>query len=148
MTEEEFVASNGTVQGSGKAGSTAQKWADNMTARYEELAAKEPIFGELRNCIDLAVVGALIAKERLPEKAGMSMSLLTNAAELPHEEFGIPKQVDSQASVMKKGRSWVITASGGVLLNPWMMLEKPQASDRLAPARADAASKGDQWWWN
>ena len=43
----------------------AQKWADNMTAKYEELATKEPIFAELRNCIDLAVVAALILKENL-----------------------------------------------------------------------------------
>ena len=41
-----------------------------------------------------------------------------------------------------------VVASGGVLINSWMMLEKPQSSDRLAPARAEAATTGQQWWWN
>jgi hypothetical protein len=148
MTEEEFVASNGAVQSTGKASATAQKWADNMTARYEELAAKEPIFGQLRNCIDLAVVGALIAKHRLTEKAGYSMPILTAAERLPNDEFEAPKQVDSKASFVQKRGSWVISVSGGVLINPWLMLEKPQPSDRLAPVRADATAKGSEWWWN
>jgi hypothetical protein len=41
-----------------------------MTAKYEELSQKEAVFGQLRNCMDLAVIAALIVKERLPEKAG------------------------------------------------------------------------------
>ena len=35
----------------------AQKWADNMTAHYDELAVAEPVFGDLRNCMQLALVG-------------------------------------------------------------------------------------------
>jgi len=30
-----------------------------MTQHYPELALAEPVFGELRNCMELAVVGAL-----------------------------------------------------------------------------------------
>ena len=36
-----------------------------MTNQFAALAVAEPIFGELRNCMELAIVGALVVKERL-----------------------------------------------------------------------------------
>ena len=78
MTEDEFISANGQRKATGHANPTAQKWADNMTAHYDELSAKDSIFGQLRNCMDLAVVTALISKENLTEKCGWSMPLLLN----------------------------------------------------------------------
>jgi hypothetical protein len=148
LTEDEMVSSSGKVRGMGKVNPTAQKWADNMTTHYEELAAKEPVFGELRNCIDLAVVGALILKENLTEKVGYSMPMLTDAAKLPSEQFDAPKHVDSKVSLVQKGRNWLISVSGGVQINSWLMIDKTEKSDKLSPMRAEAVAKGQQWWWN
>ena len=47
-----------------------------MTKKYADLAVADPIFGQLQNCMELAIVGALVVKERLPEKAGHSMPTL------------------------------------------------------------------------
>jgi len=44
------------------------------------LAVAEPIFGQLRNCMDLALLAALITKEKLAEKAGNSLPLLMDSA--------------------------------------------------------------------
>ena len=38
-----------------------------------------PIFGQLRNCMELAIVAALIVKEDLPAKAGNSLPVLMDA---------------------------------------------------------------------
>ena len=59
MTEEDFLTASGGREHTGKANPVAQKWADNMTAQYDELAVAVPIFGELRNCMELAIVGHL-----------------------------------------------------------------------------------------
>ena len=91
---------------------------DNMTAKYEDLAAKEPIFAELRNCIDLAVVSALILKENLTARAGCELPALLGEKQYAVAQFNVPKQVDSKATAVKKGRNWVITASGGVMIQP------------------------------
>ncbi len=56
LTEETFFGENGSRAQTGKVSPVAQQWADNMTARYDELSLKEPIFGQLRNCMDLAIV--------------------------------------------------------------------------------------------
>lgn len=148
MAEEDFVLANGDRRPSGKAGRLAKKWADNMTAHYEELSRKDPVFGQLRNCMDLAVLGALIVQQNLPERCGHSFPLLLNSKTLPVEQFNVPKQVDSQASVLKKGSNWLISASGGVEINSWLLIHQPESTAQLAPLRTKAASASDAWWWN
>jgi hypothetical protein len=149
LTEEDFLTSSGSREHTGKANLMAQKWADNMTNQYAALSVAEPIFGELQNCMDLAVVAALIVKEKLTDKAGNSMPVLMDTSDLRTAEFNVPKQVPSRASVLERSRNWVISASGGVAINSWGIADKTQQSDAVAPARAKAAPKDDsKWWWN
>jgi hypothetical protein len=147
LTEDEIINAAGERQSTGKANPLAKKWADNMTAHYEELATKDAIFGQLRNCMDLAVVAALISKENLTEKCGWSMPLLMNP-DLLVESYHAPHSVDSQASAVQKGTTWIISASGGVQINPWSPLEKPARSAALGPARAKSTAPSTNWWWN
>jgi hypothetical protein len=149
LTDEEAFSKSGAKEHANKANPIAQKWAENMTNQFAALAVAEPVFGELRNCMELAIVGALIVKERLPEKAGYSMPVLMNTEELRPAEFNAPKQVPSQASVMKKGKNWIISASGGVAIDSWIIADKTQQSDAVAHIRAKLAPTNDtRWWWN
>ena len=151
MTEETFFTDKGQAQGQkGKTSTAAQRWADQMTTKFDDLAKKEPIFGELRNCMDLAIVAALIIKENLPTKTGYQFSLLTDGARLPNDEYPLPKQVDTQASLVMKSGSAVISASGGVQIQPWQVIEKPEQTTSLSPVRSAAAEAKDAkvWWWN
>ncbi|HEX4149523.1 MAG TPA: DUF1598 domain-containing protein [Pirellulales bacterium] len=149
MTEETFLGEGGARPNTGKVSSMAQRWADNMTAKYSELSAKEPIFGQLRNCMDLAVAAALIVKENLAFKTGCDLGVLLNAKQLPSEELFAPKRIDTQASFVKKGNNWVISASGGVQIQPWSVLTKSEKNDRVVSARG-SGEPGDlkHWWWD
>ena len=147
LTEDETINASGERQGTGKAHPLAKKWADNMTARYDELSAKDAIFGQLRNCMDLAVVAALISKENLTEKCGWSMPLLMNP-DLLVESYNAPHSVDSQASAVQRGTTWIISASGGVQINPWETIEKPAPNPALSEMRAKASPSTTNWWWN
>ncbi|HEV7226761.1 MAG TPA: DUF1598 domain-containing protein [Pirellulales bacterium] len=149
MSEDDFVDAQGGRTQSGKASPLAQKWADNMTAKYDELSIKEPIFGELRNCMDLAVVSALIVKERLAAKAGLSMGALLDADALPADEYLAPKQIDTRASFIETGSNYIISASGGVAINAWGAADAKETSDELAPVRSQVAEgRTKTWWWN
>ncbi len=46
--------------GSRKGDPIAKKWADNFTSKLDELSVKDPVFGQLRNVMDLCVVAAII----------------------------------------------------------------------------------------
>jgi hypothetical protein len=149
MTEDDFVAATGGVVHSGKANPSAQRWANLMTDNYPELAVADPIFGQLQNCMDLAIAGALVAKERLTEKAGCSLPTLMQSSSLQPDAYNAPKQVESKASVLKKSRSWVISASGGVAIHSWSLADKAKPSDAVAPVWAKAVPADNaSWWWN
>jgi hypothetical protein len=149
LTEETFFSRTGSKAQTGKVSPVAQQWADNMTARYDELSLKEPIFGQLRNCMDLAIVAALIFKENLPAAAGLDLALLLDSEQLAAEEMLVPRQVDTQASFIKKGKNWIISASGGVEIHPWRAIEKLEKNPALAADRQRALPQNPRlWWWN
>ena len=149
MAEEDFLAADGSRQHSGKASPAVKRWADNLTARYHELAAKRSIFGQLRNCMDLAVVAALVFKENLAEKAGLSLGLLLDEVDLPCEQYAVPKQLPSKASVVESRTNYIASVSGGVAIDGWQTAERKQTSDELAPLHAQARPRdAGRWWWN
>jgi hypothetical protein len=148
MAEDDFLAANGSRQHTGKASPVAQRWADQMTARFEDLSRAEPIFAQLRNCMDLAIVAALITKEHLVERAGCHLPVLMDSGRVEIDQFPAPQQVDTQASVVRKGRDWMISASGGVQIHSWGVVEQVEVAETPATVRAKVTPKNDAWWWN
>jgi hypothetical protein len=115
-----------------------------MTEKYAELAVADPIFGQLQNCMELAIVGAVLVKDRLTEKAGDSLPTLLESPAVKTEVFNAPKQIESKSNAMNR-----IVMSGGVAINSWAVADKAKVSDMLAPVRAKAVPAGiTNWWWN
>ncbi len=151
MTEDDFIAADGNAKGTGKSHPVAQEWADMFTSKYDELTVKDPVFGELRNIMDLCVVAALIEKYGMLNKAGLQIPLIKGEVTgLDHEGvWNEPKWVATQCSTMKVGRDWVITASGGVQIDSWSIAEKTITKPEVAEVHTKArASDTKQWWWN
>jgi hypothetical protein len=149
LTAEEYDNASGQRQTINKVNPLAKKWAENMTNQFAALALAEPVFGELRNCMELAVVGALIVKERLPDKAGYSLPVLMSSQDLQPAEFNAPKQVPAQVSMLPKGQKYIVSVSGGVAINSWNIADNTQQTDAVASIRAKAAPSDEaKWWWN
>jgi hypothetical protein len=150
MTEDELITDDGNVKGTGKVNPVAQKWADTMTGKYDELSVAEPIFGELRNVMDLCVVAALMSREGMLDKAGLELPTLTSPdSKLAVTKWNAPKTVATQCSAVKRGREYIITASGGVAINSWEVASKSEENAEIKQVRA-AAKKGEGsgLWWN
>jgi hypothetical protein len=148
MTEDEVIA-QGKVAGTGKTSDAAQKWADNMTDKYDELSVAEPVFGELRNAMDLCIISALIAKENLLAKANLKIPALMGGDGQPTEwNWNAPTQVDTQCSIVHRGSKYFITASGGVEINSWAIADKTQEVPAVGETRQKAAAKsaGGLYW--
>ena len=147
MTESEFLDAAGTRQSTGQVNPIAQKWADNMTARYDELALAEPIFGQLRNCIDLAVVGALIRRYDLVNRTQAGLPALLSPQGLQTAQLAAPKHVESKSTLARLGRQWAV-ACGGVQINPWNIIETAEETDALASVRNRSAEARSERWWD
>jgi hypothetical protein len=145
MTEQEFLNDAGRKQRTGQADPTAQKWADTFTKKFDELAREDSSFGQLRNVMDLAVVGALLVKEQLWERSGLTAPNLMS--DQPLDEYPAPRMVPSQASFIKAGRNWIVSVSGGVQIFPWQVADKTEVSPDLASARPHQPAAASGWYW-
>lgn len=148
LTEDTVFAAGGAKSTTGAASPAAQRWADMMTTKYDALAAKEPVFAELQNVMDMAIVAALIKQENLAHKAGHSLPLLLDAKQLPNDELEAVKRTDSVVSMIPKGGRYIISASGGVQIDSWTAARNRETSSAVAKVRTSAAAKNDRWWWD
>jgi hypothetical protein len=145
MTEQEFLNEAGQKQRTGQSDPTARKWADTFTKNFDDLAREDSSFGQLRNVMDLAVVGALLVKEGLLERSGLKAPNLM--VQQPLDEYPAPRMVPSQASFVKAGRSWIVSVSGGVQIYPWQVADRTEVSSDLASARSDQPAGQGGWYW-
>jgi hypothetical protein len=152
LTEQDLIANDGTVQESGQTDKLAQQWADKMTENFAQLSREMPVFSDLQNIMDMTVVATLIVQERLAEKAGLDLAvLMTDDGEgLPLTSYAVPKAVDPQCSFIRGRNGWVVTASGGVDINAFDVVEKQTTESSIGEIRgtAIAAATSNRWWWN
>lgn len=147
MVEADIYSAEGTREKTVEAAPVHRRWAEMMTAHYEKLAVAEPVFGQVRNCMDLAVTAALIRNENLLGKAGLQLPGLIGQ-EVPTAQLPAPKAVPAEAVFARVGRSWMFV-TGGVMINPWEIAGRSQTDGSLANARSEIAyPDGDAWWAN
>jgi hypothetical protein len=149
LTESDVAVRDGVQRGAAGKDRIAAKWCEAMTEHYDALAAKQPVFAELVNCVDLAVVAALIRGRQLDKRAGLDLETLLDAERLPLPTYEVPTSVPTVASGLKKGRTWVLSASGGVQFQPWQFAATTREESDLGPARATALAGRPEagWFW-
>jgi hypothetical protein len=150
MTEQDIVSRDGSVEGGGKKNKLAESWAQKMTDTYGELSREVPVFADLQNIMDLTVVATLIVQERLAERAGLDLSVLATDNDAIHlTSYDVPRSVDPQCSFIRGRSRWVVTASGGVDINAFEVVENQSTDASIADQRTAAlAQSQDRWWWN
>jgi hypothetical protein len=132
LTEDEIVAADGSVTGTGKSNPLAKRWADSATARYGDLARADVVFARLHQVMDWALIAAVIDHYDLMGTAGCELPLLTKVdSPLKTEAWVTPQSVPTHASFVRVGRQFVITASGGVDIDPWRAIAHPRTDTSL-----------------
>jgi hypothetical protein len=149
LTENDVAGRNGIQRGAAGRDAFAERWCAAMTTHYDALAAKQPVFAELVNCVDLAVVAALIRGRQLDTRAGLDLGLLLDPKRLPMPVYDVPESVPTVATGVKKGTNWVLSASGGVQFQPWQFATATRDAADLGPSRetALAGRPAGGWYW-
>lgn len=148
MTEREYFDKDGTRRQSGKKDANALRWAEMMTKRYGELAESVSVFAEAKNCMDVALVAALVFMENLPQKAGCDTSALTNDAVFPLSAGNALDTVPSDSLCRTlNGRGEMVSVTGGISINPFAAIENNVELDETLDALAGKiAFAGKNWY--
>ncbi len=156
LSQEELTDTQGNRSASATTRLSTQAFAKQFTEKYTELAERSPIFAELQNLIDVAVLAALIQKERLDQKIGWQMATLLDEQRLVVPTFPTPKKIASLVNYKRAGSNIVGLVGGGVTIHPQQVLHKTASSLSAAPrldsirSEAGLAKRMDShpWWWD
>lgn len=148
-TEDSLVRADGSLERrEGQENPLAVQWAESMTRQYDQLSDKDAVFAQLRSLMDMAVVAALIRQEGLLERAQCSLPSLTgNNQDFTLQAWNPPKSVATQCSFVKRGRDYLITASGGVQIDAWKYAGQSQVSQHMSSVLAKTEHQPNRWWW-
>lgn len=149
MTAEQFVDAQGGRKASDRQNKLAQRWADQFTAKFDELCTQNVAFGDLRNVMDLNVIATVIAANQLDAAAGLDLSLLNGKSKaLSTPSRPVAKSIPAHCSFVSGRAGWTVSASGGVEINPWRVVSEQTKSDGSVSLVRQKVGQDDNWWWN
>ena len=154
LTENVALGPDGKLINPGSRPSgAAERFAKTFTSKYPDIAARSPVFGQLRNEIDLLVAAAFMAQEGFYDKAGWELGVLGDEKSLPTETQPAPKQAPCAVNVVWKG-SRLLAPAGGVSIRPGEALEPARLlkdkDGKLAVERQNVnpPALAERWWWD
>jgi hypothetical protein len=79
----------------------------------------------------------------------LSLLLVDAKGQLATPEFHAPQSLEPQCSFVRGQAGWVVSASGGVEINPWRIVsEAARQDDAVKAVHSKAISPNTHWWWN
>lgn len=156
LSENELLTERGERVHTGKSDEPTARFAESFTKHFDALSAKYPVYAELRNIFDLALVAAVVRSHNLPDQ--MSWHLTHFGADGSYEvELGpAPAKVDSVMNYrVYNGKHVVAGVSGGVTVDARELAVKSAVKSddygRLADEHLGATPKNlprHAWWWD
>ncbi len=156
LSENELLDARGERIHTGKSDELTARFARSFTKKFDKLKAKYPVYAELENIFDLALVAAVMRAEDLPGQANWHMTHFGDEQAFQVELGVAPKQVDTVLNHrVISNKQFIAGISGGVAFRPQPLVAakaiKTDATGDLAHDRKDATStnlpKG-VWWWD
>jgi hypothetical protein len=156
LSENELLNHLGRRVHTGKSDPLNQEFADRFTRNFAVLAEKYPIYAELQNVFDLALVSALIQSEKLHERVNWHMTCFNDADQYRVVLGPAPRSVETVINHrVINGRQIIAGVSGGVHVSPWSLTKataiRVDDYGALDAQRRNSAAEElplEAWWWD
>lgn len=154
QAEDIRIGQDGALAAAGeKPGKASQLFCSAFTKKYPEIAAASPVYAQLRNMMDLAIVAAFCRRHDLYPRAGWTAEVLRDEARLPCETLPAAQRVACVVNWQWKGARLLTPAGGGVSIDAEAALEVNRLladeRGRLAAQRREIReAERDRWWWD
>ena len=156
LSENEHLTAQGQRVHTGESDDLNREFAQNFTEHFEEMAAKYPLYAELRNLFDLALVAALVREEGLAARCGWHMTCFGDPQAYRVELGSAPQKVESVVNYRVINEIHVVAGvSGGVRAQPAALVNRQaiqvESGGALGSRRSAALPKQlprDAWWWD
>jgi hypothetical protein len=155
VTEEQLVAGDGSRAVTAKSNKASETFTKTFTQKYSELAARVPVFAEMRNVIDLTIAAAFIHEQDFYGQADWRAATFNEERALAVETYTTPLQVETVCTAVWKGNRLMTPVGGGVTIQPRQALEAGNVladeDGKVSEIRESVSLKdlaADRWWWD
>jgi hypothetical protein len=150
---DEVVRPDGTRLSATRSDRASKTFTEAFTRNYAEIAARSPVYAQLRSAIDLVVAAAYLQEHDAYGKAGWSAEKLRDEKTCPVERLTPPAQAETAIHAVWKNNRLLTPIGGGVTINPRLALDAPNLlMDEKGEVAAAHASAGDLpaegWFWD
>jgi hypothetical protein len=150
VAQQELILDDGSRVNDSNRPST-EAFARQFTEHFEELTVARPIFADLKNQFDLAVVASLLVREKLLDRFEISLQPAAAVVEQLSPKCAAPRFVESGANIRRVNKGTIVGAVGGVEIAPRDVLtrERPLVQGLLRVRQPPAAElSGTQFSWS
>src|SRR5262245_20089392 len=153
--EDELVGASGQRKKNTSVNLASKAFVEDFTKRYPELAARSPVFAQLRVLIDMLVAAAHMQQEDYYGKANWKASTLLDEKKVPVRTANAVKHAETAVNAIVKGSKLLTPVGGGVEIQPRQALasrnllhdEGGKVSGKRSEVTLKELAKG-QWWWD
>ena len=154
QSENKLVGPDGQLATAAQPNKLSDLFTEGFTKKYPELAARSPVFAQLRNTIDLTIAAAFVQREKYYERADWRPTVFLDEKALPIKTLPTPTGVETAINVVWKGSRMLALAGGGVSIRAEQALEAkrllPDDGGKLKAewAKVGEARPAERWWWD
>ena len=166
LSENEMINNQGQRIHTGKSKGPTKGFADDFTDHFAEIADKYPVYQQLKNVFDMALVSAIIRQEGLAEKANWHMTFFRSSDSALGYQPGLEPTATQVDSVINhrlinqrlKGKTLkhtLVGISGGISFEVGQVVSpeslKTESTGTLSRTRDEAKpieNEVENWWWD
>jgi hypothetical protein len=150
---DEVVKPDGSRLTAARSDQASRTFTEAFTEKYAEIAARNPVYAQLRNMIDLVVTAAYLQEHDAYGKAGWGAEKLRDEACCEVERLTPPSRAETAIHAVWRGNRLLTPIGGGVVIQPRKAVQAPNLlSDedgRVQAARTAAKDlPADVWYWD
>jgi hypothetical protein len=155
LSENELLSEQGERIHTGASDELTARFAASFTDHFDELARKYPIYAELRNIFDLALVVSLCEEHGLYEQAQWRAAAFLDPSRIRIAPLAAPQEVESVVNHRVVGDKYIVVGvSGGVSVDTRGLVRADalevddygHAKQSHRPLPRDFG--GASWWWD
>jgi len=150
---DEVVQPDGTRLGADRADESSRTFTQSFTRLYPQIAARSPVYAQLRSLIDLVVAAAYMQEHDAYGRAGWAASTLRDEQAYAIETLSAPREVETAINAVWKGNRLLTPIGGGVTMHPRLAIDPSNLlvdeQGTVSAARTDAKSlPATGWYWD
>lgn len=154
LSENEMLTERGERVHTSKSSALNSQFAHSFTKHFDNLSAKYPIYAELRNIFDLAIVAAIVRTQDLNGQLDCDLSHYLDTKRYRPRLGPAPKEVETVMNHRVIDRKHIVVGvSGGVSVDASQLVTTSLKRDDYGLLKGNhrqstPTRSADVWWWD